>query len=93
MTATEIRVAEFTKLYSSPVFIQGIKQPTLHHLERPLDARVNGVLMRLPVGTVIVVLGGGSAGLAGSVPDEFLLTGLDGQTYRASRGMELQTAE
>ncbi len=88
-TFTEIAKAEKTKLYSTPIFIQGVMQPTRHRLAAPLEAEVNGVPMSIPAGVVICVGGGGSGGHYGKVMDDFLLDGLDGETYRGYSGMQL----
>lgn len=89
MTATEIRKAEKTTLKSRPVFVQGIMQPALHELTAELDARVNGVTLRLPAGCVIGVTAGGAGGLVGSLLTEVEFVGRDGRTYRASQGMQV----
>ena len=60
MNANEISKAEKTTLRSKPVFVQDIVQDALHELTAELDAKINGLLLRLPVGCVIAIHGGGS---------------------------------
>lgn len=89
MTATEISTAQ-KPLRSRPVFVQGIMQKTLHELVAPCDAEVNGVLLRLPVGCVVCLIGGGSGGAVGSLMTPVDFRGRDGETYRATQGMSLR---
>jgi hypothetical protein len=90
MTATEIREAEKTTLRSKPVFVQDIMQESLRELTAEVDAEVNGVTLRLPVGCVIAIHGGGSGGAVGSLMSDVEFRALNVQTYRATKGMQLR---
>ena len=89
MNATRIEKATKTTLHARPVFIQGIMQQTLRELTGELDARVNGVLLRLPIGCVIAVLGGGSGGTVGKLCTTVEFVAENGEVYRSSEGMDL----
>ena len=89
MTATEIKTAEKTTLHAKPVFIQDIMQETLRELTAPVDAVVNGLTLRLPVGCIISLLGGGSGGHVGKLMSDVTFRGENGQEYTATKGMDL----
>ncbi len=90
MTAIELSACKKTKLIAKPVFIEGVMQGAMRELLAPCDVIVNGVALRLPTGTVIALHGGGSGGAVGSLLTDLEFTARSGETYRATKGMQLR---
>lgn len=87
--AREIERPEKTELHWRPVFSQGIVQQALRCLTRECDVVIRGIAIRLPIGCVISVVGGGAAGIHGSLMTDVDFRALDGTVRRAVRGMGL----
>jgi hypothetical protein len=90
LTATETTApTRHEKMYTRPVFIQGIMQHHMRELTAPLTAWVNGVWLVLPVGTIFALHSGGAGGLGGTLLTELEFLAANGQRYRTQQGMSL----
>lgn len=95
LLATEIKKSEVQPLRSirrktEPVIIDGIRQKFLHRLTAPVDAKINGIFLRLPVGLVLSVTSSGATGHGGSLQADIEFVGANGEKYRATRGTHLR---
>lgn len=86
----ELDRVELSDFQTKPVFIQGIMQQYLHRIARPVDAVVNGIVLRLPAGCIVSIIGGGSGGHVGSILNDLEFTGKNGKKYRAQSGTAIR---
>lgn len=90
MRAREVDAISMADLRFKPVFSLGIVQKYLHELIAPCDAKINGIIIRLPVGCVVSITAGGAGGSLGTLMHDVEFIGRDGEKYRAPRGTAVQ---